>query len=56
VCYRVLTCPLAKKYNGEFGNDMWAEERVISYKESLNTNPEFNAEAKWLAVSTAERV
>lgn len=47
---------IADKYDGEFGNDMWADERVQTYQKSLNTNPEFNAEVKWLAVSCAERV
>lgn len=29
---------------------------MLAYKESKNTNPEFNAGSRWLAVTTAERV
>jgi hypothetical protein len=31
---------LADKHGGEYGNDMWAEERGITYLESKDTNPE----------------
>jgi hypothetical protein len=43
-------------YSGQFGNDLWAEERVLRYDQSKATNPEFNAGAHWLAVSLVERV
>jgi len=47
---------IADKYNGEFGNSAFAEERVLLYNEAKNDNPEFNAGVRWLAVTTAERV
>ncbi|CAK4031304.1 aromatic peroxygenase-like [Lecanosticta acicola] len=47
---------ITQKYNGEFGNSAFAEERVLVYNEAKNTNPSFNAGVRWLAVTTAERV
>lgn len=47
---------ITKKYGGQFGNSAFAEERVTRYEESKNTNPNFNAGVRWLAVTTAERV
>lgn len=47
---------ITKKYNGEFGNSAFAEERVLRYQQSKNNNPEFDAGVRWLAVTTAERV
>ncbi|EME45937.1 hypothetical protein DOTSEDRAFT_51548 [Dothistroma septosporum NZE10] len=47
---------ITKKYNNEFGNSAFAEERVLVYNEAKNTNPNFNAGVRWLAVTTAERV
>nr|ANZ54410.1 heme-thiolate peroxidase HTP6 [Leptoxyphium fumago] len=47
---------ITEKHGGEFGNDAFAEERVLLYNEAKDTNPEFNAGVRWLAVSTAERV
>jgi len=47
---------ITEKYNGEFGNSAFAEERVLRYNEAKNNNPEFNAGIRWLAVTTAERV
>lgn len=31
---------MTKKYGGQFGNSLWAEERVLVYNEAKNTNPE----------------
>jgi len=47
---------IADKYNGEFGNSAFAEERVLLYNEAKNNNPNFDAGVRWLAVTTAERV
>lgn len=47
---------ITKKYNGEFGNSAFAEERVLVYNEAKNNNPQFTAGVRWLAVTTAERV
>jgi hypothetical protein len=47
---------ITQRYGGEFGNSAFAEERVLVYNEAKNTNPEFNAGVRWLAVTTAERV
>ncbi|KAF2168491.1 hypothetical protein M409DRAFT_65447 [Zasmidium cellare ATCC 36951] len=47
---------IADKYNGQFGNSAFAEERVLLYNEAKNNNPQFNAGVRWLAVTTAERV
>ncbi|KAJ8609908.1 hypothetical protein MRB53_038846 [Persea americana] len=47
---------IANKYNGEFGNSAFAEERVLVYNEAKNNNPQFDAGIRWLAVTTAERV
>ena len=47
---------IANKYNGEFGNTAFAEERVLVYNEAKNNNPEFDAGIRWLGVTTAERV
>lgn len=47
---------IADKYNGEFANTAFAEERVLRYNDAKNDNPEFDAGVRWLAVSTAERV
>lgn len=47
---------ITQKYNGQFGNSAFAEERVLVYNEAKNNNPEFNAGVRWLAVTTAERV
>ena len=30
------------KYGGEFGNDLWADERVTTYQNAKDTNPEVN--------------
>lgn len=47
---------IADKYDGQFGNSAFAEERVLLYNEAKNSNPEFNAGVRWLGVTTAERV
>lgn len=47
---------IADKYNGQFGNSAFAEERVLLYNEAKNNNPTFNAGVRWLGVTTAERV
>jgi len=47
---------IANKHGGQFGNDAFAEERVLVYNEARDTNPTFNAGIRWLAVTTAERV
>jgi len=47
---------IADKYNGLFNLETWKEERVAVYNEAKNTNPDFNAGIRWLAVTTAERV
>ncbi|KAH9845157.1 aromatic peroxygenase-like [Teratosphaeria destructans] len=47
---------IADKYDGEFGNSAFAEERVLRYNQAKNSNPEFDAGIRWLAVTTAERV
>ncbi|KAF2106878.1 hypothetical protein BDV96DRAFT_637856 [Lophiotrema nucula] len=47
---------ITKKYNGQFGNSAFAEERVTVYKEAKNANPKFTAGIRWLGVTTAERV
>ncbi|KAK5126273.1 hypothetical protein LTR85_010508 [Meristemomyces frigidus] len=47
---------ITQKYDGEFGNSAFAEERVLRYNDAKNNNPEFDAGIRWLAVTNAERV
>ncbi|EMD00520.1 hypothetical protein BAUCODRAFT_172510 [Baudoinia panamericana UAMH 10762] len=47
---------ITDKYDGQFGNSAFAEERVLLYNEAKNNNPNFDAGVRWLAVTTAERV
>jgi hypothetical protein len=47
---------ITQKHGNQFGNDAFAEERVLVYNEAKDTNPTFNAGVRWLAVTTAERV
>jgi hypothetical protein len=47
---------IADENGGQFGLDTWNQERQLTYTESRDTNPEFDAGAKHLAVSLAERV
>ncbi|KAB8343155.1 hypothetical protein FH972_022745 [Carpinus fangiana] len=47
---------IADKNGGMFGMNTWANERVVSYQESLTKNPSFDAGPKQLAVNLAERV
>jgi len=47
---------IAEANGDQFGLDTFNQERQITYQESKDTNPEFDAGAKHLAVSLAERV
>ena len=47
---------IADSHGGQFGMETWAEERAETYQLSRETNPEFDAGPKHLAVTLAERV
>lgn len=47
---------IANKNGGQFGMETWAEERAMTYQQSRETNPQFDAGPKHLAVTLAERV
>jgi hypothetical protein len=53
--WNALNSLAESKYGGQFGYDLFVEEKLNTYNTARATNPEFNAGVKYFVVAHAER-